>query len=148
MSSETSTKNTNHAFISRLVELCGSDEPAIIRRKLGVDYQSAKNYLLGRKPNAEVLEKIVEVTNVSLNWLLMGQGAKYLKDTFDLERTIDLHDDWRDVLSEWYEYEGRPVPDTLGASFMGGWKSLNKKERVAAITDYKNVLDRLTELDN
>jgi len=141
MSSENSTKETNLAFIFRLKELFGTDEPAVIQRKLGVNYQSAKNYLHGRKPNSEVLEKIVEVTDVSLNWLLLGQGPKYLREEFDLERSIENHDNWLDVMQEWYEFEGETMPETMGASFMGGWKSFDKREKAEALRDFKRFLD-------
>lgn len=146
MSSENSTKKTDSAFILRLKEFFGTDEPAIIQRKIGVNYQSAKNYLLGRKPNAEVLEKIVEVTDVSLNWLLMGQGPKFVGTTgFDIGYAIDRNEDWRDALGEWYDFEGRPMPDTMGASFMGGWKSFDRKQKIDALTDFKKFLDLIKD---
>ncbi len=146
MSTENPTKNSNLLFISRLVELLGSDKPAIIGRKLEIDYQSAKNYLSGRKPNADILERIVEKTNVSLNWLLMGHGPKYVKDeAFDLERTIERHDAWTDVLRDWYEFEGATMPNTQGASFMGGWKSFDKQQKIDAIRDFKKFLDLIRD---
>ena len=142
MSTENTTKVTNSIFISRLVELLGTDKPAEIGRKLEIDYQSAKNYLSGRKPSAEVLERIVEKTNVSLNWLLMGSGPKYIKDdVFDLERSVERHSDWTDVINEWYEFEGATMPETSGASFMGGWKSFDKRQKLDAIRDFKRFLD-------
>lgn len=145
MSSENSTKETQSTFISRLEELFNTNEPSQLQRKLGVTYQSAKNYLTGRKPNAEVLEKIVEVTDVSLNWLLMGQGPKYLRDEFSLERTIELHDDWYDVMREWYEFEGREMPEDLGAGFMKGWSGLSPAEKADAIRDLKRLVDRAVD---
>jgi len=145
MSTNSSTKNSNSLFISRLVELFGTNKPADIGRKLDIDYQSAKNYLSGRKPNADVLEKIVERTDVSLNWLLLGTGPKFLRNEFDLERSVDLHDDWLDVIDEWYQFEGETMPDTMGASFMGGWKSFDKQQKIDAITDFKRFLDRIKD---
>jgi hypothetical protein len=145
MSSENSTKETNSAFISRFRELFGTNEPAVIQRKLGVNYQSAKNYLHGRKPNADVLERIVEVTDVSLNWLLMGQGPMFLRDEFDLERSIAVHDDWMGVIKDWYEFEGGEMPDTQGASFMGGWRSFDRRQKADAIRDFKAFLDRIKD---
>jgi transcriptional regulator with XRE-family HTH domain len=142
MSTENTTKITNSVFISRLVELLGTDKPAEIGRKLEIDYQSAKNYLSGRKPSADVLERIVEKTNVSLNWLLMGSGPKYIKDdVFDLERSVERHADWTDVINEWYEFEGTTMPETSGASFMGGWQSFDKRQKLDAIRDFKRFLD-------
>ena len=143
MSTENVTKNTNSVFVQRFIELFGTDEPAEIRRKLQIDYSSAKNYLAGRKPNAEVLEKIVEVTDVSLNWLLMGQGPKYLREEFDLDRSVEVHDDWLNVIRDWYVFEGREMPDTSGASFMGGWNSFSRQQKIDAIRDFKTFLDRL-----
>lgn len=147
MSSKKPTEIQNPLFIGRFVELLG-DKPAEIGRKLNVDYQSAKNYLNGRKPNAEVLERIVEVTGVSLNWLLMGQGTKFLQEEFDLERSVERNGTWHDVINEWYVYEGRRPPEEIGASFMGGWDRFTKDEKLAAIRDYKLVLDRLMKQEN
>ena len=143
MSSEKTTTVENSVFVSRLVELFGTRKPAEIGRKLNIDYQTAKNYLGGRKPNAEVLEKIVEVTDVSLNWLLMGQGPKFLREEFDVERAVALNDDWFEVMTDWYKFEKRSMPsDGTGVSFMGGWKSLGSSaEKAKAIRDLKTLWD-------
>lgn len=61
-------------FGKRLVIACRTDETAEIARLLEVSYQSAKNYLEGRLPAAEVLITIAHKTGVSLNWLLTGEG--------------------------------------------------------------------------
>lgn len=63
-------------FIDRLTEACGSAKVVDIQRILGISYQTAKNYLNGRLPHAEILIKISQRTNYSIDWLLTGQGNK------------------------------------------------------------------------
>ena len=144
MSTEISTKVTPASFVERFIDLLGTREPSEVQRKLEIDYQSAKNYLGGRKPKADVLEKIVEKTNVSLNWLLMGQGPKFAVDdsVFDLDRSLEKHDDWRPVLEDWFMFEGRKLPDDfLGANLMAGWRRFEGPQKKAALTELKKLLD-------
>src|SRR4051812_17579310 len=73
-------KNMEKAeFAARLVEACGTREPAQISRLLGISYQAAKNYLEeGRYPKAEILVVIAECTGCSIYWLLTGKGNKFI----------------------------------------------------------------------
>lgn len=80
MSSKNLTKVEEAEFIKRLIEVCGSSQPAEIARLLNVSYQAAKNYLLGRLPDTNVLLTISERTPYSLHWLLTGRGAKLAED--------------------------------------------------------------------
>lgn len=66
-------------FVSRLVEACGSDQPGKIAQLLNVTYQAARNYLDGRLPEAKVLRSIAEKTPYSINWLLTGDGEKFVR---------------------------------------------------------------------
>lgn len=79
MSIKNNTIVENEDFVSRLVDVCKTNEPAELSRLLGISYQGAKNYLEGRLPDAKVLVTIVEKTQCSLNWLLTGKGEKSLK---------------------------------------------------------------------
>jgi len=67
-------------FITRLIEVCGTSEPAKIQRLLNISYQAAKNYLQGRFPDPLVLRTIAERTPYSIHWLLTGQGEKLVAD--------------------------------------------------------------------
>lgn len=67
-------------FPRRLAVACRTGEPAQIARLLEVSYQTAKNYLDGRLPAAEVLITIAAKTRVSLNWLLTGEGAAFERE--------------------------------------------------------------------
>lgn len=67
------------SFIERFVEVCGGTrEPAKVQRLLNVSYQAAKNYLRGRIPDSTVLLKIAQLTDYSVNWLLTGEGEKFV----------------------------------------------------------------------
>ena len=65
-------------FITRFVEVCGTSEPAKIQRLLDISYQAAKNYLQGRLPDSYVLRTIAQRTPYSINWLLTGDGEKFV----------------------------------------------------------------------
>lgn len=69
----------NTAFVKRLVDICGTDEPSGLQRLLSISYQAAKNYLLGRYPNTEMLLIISERTGCSIHWLLTGEGKKFVE---------------------------------------------------------------------
>ena len=66
----------NAEFIRRFIDVCGSSKPAEVARLLDIPYQSAKNYLNGRIPNAAALVSISEITSCSIDWLLTGRGKK------------------------------------------------------------------------
>jgi repressor LexA len=65
-------------FSIRLQETFSGASMAEIARKLGVPHATVRNYFHGRLPAAEILERIVKETNVSLNWLLTGRGSRYV----------------------------------------------------------------------
>jgi transcriptional regulator with XRE-family HTH domain len=58
----------------RLAAFLGTAEPAEVARKIGIPYQSAKNYLEGRVPDTKALLKFKNSTGVSIDWLLTGEG--------------------------------------------------------------------------
>ncbi len=67
----------NQDFIRRLNEAFDYASMADVARRLGIPHATVRNYYLGRLPAADVLVKIANETNVSLNWLLAGRGDKY-----------------------------------------------------------------------
>lgn len=75
---------TATTVFERLVLVCATEEIAEIARCLNLSYNTIKNYSLGRQPNPEVLIQIVQQLEkrdhkiLSLNWLLMGIGDKWL----------------------------------------------------------------------
>ncbi len=134
-------------FGERLKIAFSNAKNAEIARKIGVSEAAIKNYIDGRVPDADKLVKITSLTNCNLHWLLTGQGVKFLNDEriFDLEYSIDKHDNWHDVMNDWFSFEGREMPDTLGASFMGGWESYTAEEKIEALRDFKMLLDRVVD---
>ena len=88
-----STKKTDALeFGERLMEACGTREVAEIARLIGVEYQTAKNYIRGRLPAAEVLIAISRSTNVSIHWLLTGEGARQLQSIAAVEGGAEPED--------------------------------------------------------
>jgi transcriptional regulator with XRE-family HTH domain len=94
MSSKKSEIPENFSFIERFTEVCGSSQPNDIARLLNISYQAAKNYLQGRLPDSKVLKTISEKTSYSVNWLLTGEGEKFVKDSSDKD-TLMLSDQMR-----------------------------------------------------
>ena len=67
----------NKDFIARLNSAFDHASMADVARRLGIPHATVRNYYQGRMPAPEVLIKIANVTNVSLNWLLTGSGEMY-----------------------------------------------------------------------
>ena len=77
-------------FTDRLKRAFGYGTMADIARQLGVPHATIRNYFQGRLPAPDVLIKIANETNVSLNWLLAGKGEMYVSGaTADIGRLID-----------------------------------------------------------
>ncbi len=88
MSSRKSETSEKYSFIERFIEVCGSSQPNDIARLLNISYQAAKNYLHGRLPDSKVLKTISEKTSYSVNWLLTGQGDKFVKDSLNQDALL------------------------------------------------------------
>jgi transcriptional regulator with XRE-family HTH domain len=80
MSTQNSTKNESLADLaSRILEATDSTNLSEAAKKLGVKLPTLWNWAHGRTqiPNS-ILEKIAKEYNVSLNWLLSGEGPKHV----------------------------------------------------------------------
>ncbi|MGQ0286409.1 helix-turn-helix domain-containing protein [Pasteurellaceae bacterium 22721_9_1] len=50
--------------------------------KTEIPYRSVQSYLLGeRSPSAEILIKVTECFGINANWLLLGEGEMFAKNT-------------------------------------------------------------------
>lgn len=78
-------------FSSRLSEAFEFASMADVARRIGVPHATIRNYFQGRMPAPEVLIKIANVTNVSLNWLLTGTGEMYISggEPLNFDKMID-----------------------------------------------------------
>jgi transcriptional regulator with XRE-family HTH domain len=68
----------NKEFSERMAQAFDYARMSDIARRLGVPHATVRNYFHGRMPAPEVLIKIADQTNVSLNWLLTGVGDMFL----------------------------------------------------------------------
>ena len=66
-----------NSFEERLSLAFDSATMAVIARRLAIPHATVRNYFGGRLPAPEVLIKIANETNVSLNWLLTGKGSMF-----------------------------------------------------------------------
>jgi TolB-like protein/Flp pilus assembly protein TadD/transcriptional regulator with XRE-family HTH domain len=71
----------------RLKKIVG-DNVAQFARELGIHRQTLDNYLKGRIPKADFLNRLAKAKNININWLLMGVGETYLKTWSD--KTIEV----------------------------------------------------------
>jgi hypothetical protein len=99
MSSKKLEISENISFVERFIEVCASNQPNEIARLLRISYQAAKNYLQGRFPDTKVLITISEKTPYSLNWLLTGQGEKFINGSANQD-TVLLSDQMRSLVRE------------------------------------------------
>ena len=84
----------NSEFKDRFIEICGTTQPRVISKMLGITYQAAKNYLRGRLPDSAVLITISENTPYSIHWLLTGDGARFVRKSRKRDEPI-LTDEMR-----------------------------------------------------
>jgi transcriptional regulator with XRE-family HTH domain len=68
----------NNEFSQRLQQAFSFARMSDIARRIGVPHATVRNYVHGRLPAPEVLIKIADETNVSLNWLLTGAGEMFV----------------------------------------------------------------------
>jgi len=99
MSSKNSSISENISFVERFIEVCGTSQAVEITQLLNISYQAAKNYLQGRIPETKVLKTISEKTSYSINWLLTGEGEKFVKKPL-AEDTLLLTDQMRAFVRE------------------------------------------------
>jgi transcriptional regulator with XRE-family HTH domain len=64
-------------FQDRLKQVFDNASMADIARRLELPHATVRNYFQGRMPAPDVLIKIANETNVSLNWLLTGKGELF-----------------------------------------------------------------------
>ncbi len=83
--------STDKAFQDRLGRIFDFASMADIARRLGLPHATVRNYFGGRLPAPEVLIRIAEATNVSINWLLTGKGEMFAGEPrgLDVGRVID-----------------------------------------------------------
>jgi AcrR family transcriptional regulator len=82
----------NEGFSERLRRAFADASMAEIARAVEVPHATIRNYFAsGRLPAPEVLIKIAKVTNISLNWLLLGTGEMYAgpRQNIDLGRILE-----------------------------------------------------------
>lgn len=142
-----------------------------IAKRLGISHATVRNYFGGRLPSPEILIKIANETNVSLNWLLLGKGSMFAEvpPKMDLEQLLDRriseiveqklrglastteseiqniiieYDDPHRAMGHWFHLEGREYPQDFGIAFFKGWETFTDEEKLDALKDAKKVLDR------
>lgn len=71
-------RSEDSAFGSRLREAFGNASNTQIAERLSVSKATITNYMAGKIPPPETLIEISKMTEFSIDWLLTGDGTKYL----------------------------------------------------------------------
>lgn len=112
---------------------------------LNVSPASVTEYIRGRVPNARMLQRIMELTGVSLDWLLLEVGAKYLRPD-QLDRNvllIHLSPALREAVETVAALDGLSVEEYIYRTLLGwaiGQRHLIEPER------YRRLLFEFLEL--
>ena len=92
-------------------------------------------------------EKIGEMIEQKLGLLgrqpIVELGTVDLDEEFDVESALIRSDDPQLVMSEWFRHEGRVYPQDYGIVFFRGWETFSHEDKVAAVRDAKQMLDRV-----
>jgi AcrR family transcriptional regulator len=83
--------NNKDDFHERLSRVFDRGTMADVARRLDLPHATIRNYFGGRLPAPDVLIRIANETNVSINWLLTGQGEMYAGPPkgVDIGRVLD-----------------------------------------------------------
>ena len=101
----------NEDFQARLKKMFNFASMADIARIIEVPHATVRNYFAGRLPAPEVLIKIANATNISLNWLLLGQGEMYAAKRRSLDLNTLLEDKIDEILVRKLGPESAPIQD-------------------------------------
>jgi transcriptional regulator with XRE-family HTH domain len=72
--------------------------------KADIPYITLQQYLAGnRKPGMDALIKIGIQLNISIDWLLTGEGEMYRKKTIETVENVETSEKTIEWLNEWWE---------------------------------------------
>ena len=101
----------NPDYVDRLNKVFANATMAEVARRLGVPHATVQNYYRkGRLPATEVLIKIAEVTNVSLNWLLRGTGDMYAVHRPPIGLGEFIEEKIGEMIEQRFAAAGKPAP--------------------------------------
>ena len=103
----------NEGFKERLKKMFDFASMAEIARIIDVPHATVRNYFSGRLPAPEVLIKIANATNISLNWLLLGQGEMYAAKRLSIDLNGLLEEKIDEIL------ERKLIPQSMPVQNLG-----------------------------
>lgn len=102
-----STDNSNNRMIEdRIREIMAEftgGKPTVFAKKAGIPPSTFSGYLDGRVPHADHLVRIRETYGISIDWLLIGKGHKYIdgaKENLGINNDDELLGDIKEWLVE------------------------------------------------
>lgn len=102
-------------FSDRLRVAFGGASMAEVARRLGLPHATVRNYFQGRLPAADILERIAKETNVSLSWLLLDLGPRYVSAELlpQGEASIFFGDREHEIIDNLVRESGRPFDEVV-----------------------------------
>ena len=125
-------------FQDRLKKMFNYASMADIARIIEVPHATVRNYFAGRLPAPEVLIKIANATNISLNWLLLGQGEMYAGKRLQLDVNRLLEEKIDEIL------ERRLGPQTMPVQNLGNIDSrpaFDVENAIRKLSDPQKVMN-------
>ena len=125
-------------FQDRLARIFDYGTMAEIARRLDLPHATIRNYFGGRLPSPEVLIKIADATNVSLNWLLMGTGEMYAGKPRGLDIGVVLEERISEIIDR--KLAERVEPNEIKPAVLEEAKMFDVDEAVERLRDPNEVM--------
>lgn len=140
--------DNNHSIGKRLVEAFNTDDKAFIAEKLGFSSVQAVYKVINgdRELDFEKLQNFRNYTKCSIDWLLTGEGEKFLNENkrFDVEKAVLKYETLEETVEAWYQFEGKEIPEDFALNFHF-WKDLSLNDKIQTVKDIKTFTDRMNE---
>jgi transcriptional regulator with XRE-family HTH domain len=89
------------------------------------------------------IDEMIDRKVASIEHARRSYSGTYVHPAFDIDGAVRLSDDPQRVMSEWLRSEGRQMPADYGVAFFRGWESFTHDQKVAAVRDAKQSIDRV-----
>lgn len=103
-----------NGFRERLSRIFDHGTMADIARRLDLPHATIRNYFGGRLPSPDVLIKIADETNVSINWLLSGDGEMFAGNPKGLDIGIVIEEKIAAIIEQKLAERFDPPAQDLG----------------------------------
>jgi transcriptional regulator with XRE-family HTH domain len=99
--------STINLRIKHIVDTLYGGNKSKMATEIGIDEANIRNYIKGTEPKATFIEKILEKTEINIEWLLTGKGEiqkENVKNEIPVENEVDYHEDATFELNKKIDY--------------------------------------------